>query len=136
MLSMDGKSPMTNSQRKTLTIPLKRRLAAAIENTKNLGSIAKLRGDDLKEDFDLLTYSFPCQDLSIAGVWHGLNTGINKSIRNRSGMLWEVERLLQEKSDKKNKLPRFLLMENVTNILSKRHIGDFEMWKKIRGRSF
>ncbi len=129
-LSMDGKSPMTEYQKKYLPLEVKWRLAAAIEGTKNLGSISNLRGEDLDENFDLLTYSFPCQDLSIAGVWHGLNTGINKNVENRSGMLWQVERILKEKYDNKKNLPKFLLMENVANILSKKHIGDFEGWIK------
>lgn len=129
-LSMDGKSQMTVSQRKRISNEIKWRLAAAIENTSNLGSIASLKGEDLNDDIDLLTYSFPCQDLSIAGVWHGLNTGISKDVSNRSGMLWEVERLLVNKFENERKLPTFLLMENVSNILSHRHKSDFEMWQK------
>lgn len=129
-LSMDGKTPMSTMQRKRLSREIKWRLAAAIEHSNNLGSIENLKGEDLQEDFDLLTYSFPCQDLSIAGVWHGLNSGISKDIVNRSGMLWQVERILLEKYNGKSKLPKFLLMENVVNILSKKHIGDFQMWQK------
>lgn len=129
-LSMDGKKPMTDRQKRTLSKEIRWRLAAAIDHTSNLGSIANLNGNDISEEIDLLTYSFPCQDLSIAGVWHGLNTGIRRGIINRSGMLWEVERILLDKYNSNEKLPTFLLMENVLNILSKRHINDFKIWQR------
>ena len=129
-LSMNGKVLMSVRQRKTLPHEIRWRLAAAIDNTHNLGSIANLSEEEIDDEIDLLTYSFPCQDLSIAGVWHGLNTGISRDVENRSGMLWEVERILIDKYNSKKRLPTFLLMENVVNILSKRHNSDFQMWQR------
>ena len=76
-----------------------------------------------------MTYSFPCQDLSISGYWHNNTGGIDRDAENRSTLLWEIERILQEYVASQKKLPRFLLMENVSNILSKRHIGNFNEWK-------
>ena len=68
----------------------------------------------------LLTYSFPCQDLSVAGGHKGMTKGSG----TRSGLLWEVERLLNETDN----LPQLLLMENVPQIHSPKHMPDFQRW--------
>ena len=65
-------------------------------------------------DCDLITYSFPCQDISISGVQRGIQQG------TRSGLLFEVERILSV-----NK-PKYLLMENVKNLVSHNHIDNFK----------
>lgn len=130
-LSSDGKSPMNIAGLKRMSKMELEHLLAAIRRSNNLTSITDINGDDLPEEIDLFTYSFPCQDLSIAGAWHGNNSGINRDANNRSGMLWEVERILFERKDSNIKLPKFLLMENVSNILSATHRENFEEWKKI-----
>lgn len=128
-LSSDGKKPMNDESFKRIPMNVKRRLYVAIKETNNLVSITDIKGEDIPENIDLFTYSFPCQDLSLCGCWHGNKSGIARDAHNRSGMLWEVERILLEMSEKGKELPRFLLMENVTNILSKPHKKDFEDWK-------
>ena len=70
----------------------------------------------------IMTYSFPCQDISGAG--HG--KGFDKNSNTRSGLLWEVERILDECDE----LPQVLIMENVPMILSKKHIGNFQLWRR------
>ncbi|MCH5256004.1 MAG: DNA (cytosine-5-)-methyltransferase [Lachnospiraceae bacterium] len=130
-LSSDGKKPMNDKAFKRIPLHLKRRLYTAIKETKNLVSITDIKGNDIPENIDLFTYSFPCQDLSLCGCWHGNKSGIARDAHNRSGMLWEVERILTEMSDQGKELPRFLLMENVTNILSKPHEKDFGYWKAV-----
>ena len=90
--------------------------------------ITKIHGTDLGiVDTDsytyLLTYSFPCQDLSVAGKQAGMSKGNN----TRSGLLWEVERLLNETDN----LPQLLLMENVPQVHSKKNMPDFENWIKF-----
>lgn len=93
--------------------------------TFTTSDITKIKGSDLgivdtdKNDY-LLTYSFPCQDLSIAGKLKGMARENN----TRSGLLWEVERLLKEVDE----LPQYLLMENVPNVIGKKNIGDFSEW--------
>ena len=87
--------------------------------------ITKLTGEDLNiTDTDkftyLLTYSFPCQDLSNAGK----GAGMEKGSGTRSGLLWEVERLLNECTE----LPQVLLMENVPQVHGKKNIAHFEKW--------
>lgn len=87
---------------------------------KNLGDITKI---EHLPPCDLITYSFPCQDLSIIGLKNGM---IEKS-GTRSSLLWDVGRLLM---DLKNNdvLPEYLLMENVDAILNKRNIDQFQKW--------
>lgn len=128
-LSSDGKKPMNAESFKRIPMHLKRKLYAAIKETNNLVSITDIKGEDIPENIDLFTYSFPCQDLSLCGCWHGNKSGIARDAHNRSGMLWEVERILLEMNEQGKELPRFLLMENVTNILSKPHKEDFGDWK-------
>jgi len=71
----------------------------------NLGDITKV--EQLPE-CDLVTYSFPCQDLSLAGKRAGMGEG------TRSGLVWEVVRLLEAAEHR----PEWLLMENVPQVLT------------------
>lgn len=87
--------------------------------------VTKIHGSDLgiveKDKYTyLLTYSFPCQDLSVAG----LGKGMSKGSGTRSGLLWEVERLLNETEY----LPQVLLMENVPQVHGKKNMEDFQKW--------
>lgn len=128
-LSNDGKKPLTNNYLRMMSRDALLSVLVAIQRSKNLINITEVSGENLPEEIDLLTYSFPCQDLSICGLWHGNVSGIKKGVVNRSGMLWEIERLLHELKVEKKSLPKFLLMENVNNIISKRHEPDFNVWK-------
>lgn len=87
--------------------------------TKNYGDINKV---DKLDYADLWTYGFPCQDISVAGK----RLGIVKN-ETRSGLLYEVERLLLE-SQESEELPKYLIMENVKNLVSKKFKADFERW--------
>jgi DNA (cytosine-5)-methyltransferase 1 len=79
----------------------------------NLGDITKVDNKNFPE-CDLLTYSFPCQSVSISGKQEGIKEG------TRSGLLYEVERILSTNR------PKYLLMENVKNLLSKNHYESFK----------
>ena len=87
--------------------------------TRNYGDISKIERLDYA---DLWTYGFPCQDISLAGDMKGIVKG-----ETRSGLLHEVERLL-EVAKEEGTLPKFLIMENVKNLVSKKFIGDFQRW--------
>lgn len=76
---------------------------------------------DTKDYEYIMTYSFPCQDLSIAGK----QKGMKKGKATRSSLLWEVERLL----DECNELPQILLMENVPEVIGEKNINDFKLWQ-------
>lgn len=86
----------------------------------NLGDIKKIK--ELPQA-DLWTYSFPCTDISISGQMKGFDKDSNTG----SSLLWEVQRLLEKGKDN-GTLPRFLLMENVKNIVSKRFLPLFQTW--------
>ena len=100
-LSNDGKVPMNPSTLKAYTVDVLRIIYSSILKTNNLISVEDVNGSDLPEDTTLLTYSFPCQDLSNVGALHGYNKGIDRDAHNRSGLLWEVERMLTERKNKK-----------------------------------
>ena len=77
---------------------------------------------DLPE-IDFLTYSFPCQDLSRAGAMRGMD----KESHTRSGLLWEIERILEE-GYAMNRLPMILMMENVPEVIGTRNLKNFRKW--------
>ena len=83
----------------------------------NLGDISKIKVEDIPQH-DLFTYSFPCQDISTSGKGRGLS----KNSGTRSGLLWECEKIIEHCR------PKYLLMENVKNLLSKKHKNDFDIW--------
>ena len=83
--------------------------------TNNLGDICKINPRDIP-DHDLFTYSFPCQDLSVAGKQAGLGK------RTRSGLLYECEKIIEAKK------PKYLLLENVKNLVGKKFKPQFEEW--------
>lgn len=128
-LSSNGKEPAKMKYLASWPEDSLKKVLCAMERSKNLGSITQITGDCLPAEIDLLTYSFPCQDLSVCGFWHGNMTGIDRDADNRSGMLWEIERILQERENENLSLPQFLLMENVRNILSPQHIENFREWQ-------
>ena len=92
-ISSNYSEPMTKEQIKRL--PNKRTVYNNIVATNNLVSVCNVDGADLNiVDTDeytyILTYSFPCQDLSKAGKGEGCAKGSG----TRSGLLWEIERIL------------------------------------------
>ena len=127
-LSNDGKNPMDYSSLKTYSVEVVRLILSGIRRSNNFVDISSLNRDSMPEGIDILTYSFPCQDLSNVGAFHGYNKGIDKGSNSRSSLLWQVGRILQEMKDADKQLPRFLLMENVPALLSKRHRPNFEIW--------
>ena len=126
-----------------------KRYYLAMEKSKNVGDISKLVS---LPKVDMLTYSFPCTNFSVAGRQQGSvwtcndckytynpinisvdkryvcpNCGGNNIKSTKSGLLYEVERLLV-KAREEGKLPNYLLLENVKNLVSKKFIKEFEGW--------
>ena len=96
--------------------------------THNLMNIMKVKGSDLEiKDRDkyeyIMTYSFPCQDLSLAGLRQGMATS-QADGGTRSGLLWEVERILDELTER----PQILLMENVPEVIGAGNVDYFIKW--------
>lgn len=119
--------------------------------SNNLGDISKV---ERLSYTDVVTYSFPCTDLSVAGKGEGMvnkcdvcayswpidfsnaeealicpNCGAEVSSSTRSGLLGQVQRLLSI-AQENNELPKYLLLENVKNLTGKKFIGQFEAWVK------
>lgn len=127
-ISNDGKKPMTLQKIKRKQEKWLRDTYNNIISTRNIVNIQQATGKELKiSDTDkyeyILTYSFPCQDLSVAGKMAGMDEGSN----TRSSMLWEVKRLLEECEE----LPQILLMENVPQVMQKKNLANFEKWQQF-----
>ena len=87
--------------------------------SKNLGDISSIKSLNYA---DFWTYSFPCQDISVAGKQAGIEKG-----KTRSGLLYEVERLLETAVNNGNQ-PKYLLLENVKNLVGKKFKPQFDEW--------
>lgn len=106
-------------------LKFKQNLVAANIVNNNFPNIKEVDGNILK-NVDLLTYSFPCQGLSIANM--GRDKGIDENFESTSNLIWEIKRILLDAKNKTIRLPKFLLMENVKNLLSKKHIDNYKKW--------
>lgn len=105
--------------------------------THNLMNIMKVKGSDLEiVDTDkycyIMTYSFPCQDLSLAGQRKGMETS-QADGGTRSGLLWECERILNELSNMahtqhSSQLPQVLILENVPELVGKDNVKFYAKW--------
>lgn len=127
-ISSNYNEPMTREQINRLSEEQLRTIFNNISATNNLVNIQDVKGDDLaivnKDEYDyILTYSFPCQDLSLAGKGKGM-----ADTSTRSGMLWEVERILNELKTT-NSLPQILLMENVPQVHGSDNVEHFNKWQ-------
>lgn len=125
-ISANYNEPMTKEQIKRLGEQKQRQIYNNIKATHNLVNIQQVSADRLEiidrdKYYYLMTYSFPCQDLSKAGK----GKGMAKDSGTRSGMLWEVERILDECN---GNLPQILLMENVPDVIGSKNIEHFAKW--------
>ena len=127
-ISSNYNDPMSERQINRLNEKQARTIYNNIQATHNLVNIQQVKGKDLCiKDTDkftyLLTYSFPCQDISGAGLRKGFDDN-----STRSGMLWEVERILQECKDL-GELPEVLLMENVPLVHGLDNLQSWNKWQ-------
>ena len=95
------------------------------DESKNLGDITKIDELDLLdlEDVDLITYGFPCQDISLAGLGKGLweiDALTGERVKTRSGLVWDAHRIIGEV------LPKVAICENVKNLTSKKFANEFQ----------
>lgn len=121
-ISSNYNEPMTKEQINRLSELQLRTIFNNIQATHNLVNIQQVKGKDLEiKDTDkyiyILTYSFPCQDLSLGNK---KRKGMSDT-STRSGLLWEVERILSELDEK----PQCLLMENVVQVHGEGNKDDF-----------
>lgn len=90
-----------------------------VPESMNLGDITKVDEKTLPKDIDLLTYGFPCQDISIAGKMQGLFD--EDGISTRSGLFFEALRIIEETQ------PRVAIAENVKNLTGKTFKDQFKI---------
>lgn len=131
--SINYNEPLTSDQLNKKSIDWLRNAYNNCVATHNLINIMEVHGQDLEivdiDKYDyLMTYSFPCQDLSLAGKGKGMSVS-QADGGTRSGLLWEVERILDELENK----PQILIMENVPEVVGTKNIKDFKKWEyKLR----
>lgn len=128
-ISQNYNEPLTLEQIKRLGDKECRKIYNNIVSTHNLVNISRVKGRDLRivdtDKYDyILTYSYPCQDLSKAGK----GMGMAKDSGTRSSLLWEVERILDECAEI-GALPQVLLMENVPDVIGAKNLPHFRDWR-------
>lgn len=95
-------------------------LMHGVSVTKNLGDITKINEMELAEcDLDLLSYGFPCQDISIAGNQRGFIDEVGN--KTRSGLFFDALRIIKATK------PKIAIAENVKNLASKNMESIFEL---------
>lgn len=90
-----------------------------VDESMNLGDITKVDAKKLPKGIDLVTYGFPCQDISVAGKQKGLIDENGK--QTRSGLFFEALRIIEETQ------PRVAIAENVKNLTGKRFAEQFKI---------
>lgn len=92
-------------------------LLHGISEEDNLVDVTKIDTSKLPKDIDLLTYGFPCQDISLAGKQRGLE---HEGEKTRSGLVWDAHKVIQDT------MPKVALCENVKNLTGKKFKAEFE----------
>lgn len=88
---------------------------------KNLGDITKIDITKLPKDIDMITHGSPCQDFSIAGKQAGGDLGTG----TRSSLMWNTINIVTYCK------PKYVIWENVKNLLSKKHRHNFDSYLSI-----
>lgn len=106
--------------------PIERQSAVIAHNAlfpewsdRNLGDITNADWGSIYGDIDLLCYSTPCQSISVAGLQEGFQEGSG----TRSSVIWSVLDAVRTLR------PKYLLMENVSAMVSKKFVKDFQSWQ-------
>lgn len=89
-----------------------------VDESLNLGDITKIDIESLPLDIDLITHGSPCQDFSVAGKGKGGDLGSG----TRSSLMWNTVAICEHCQ------PKFVIWENVKNVLSKKHRHNFDKY--------
>lgn len=95
-----------------------------ISENKNLGDITKIEIKKLPRFIDLITHGSPCQDFSIAGK----QAGGDKGLETRSSLMWNTVDIVEWC------LPKYVIWENVKNLLSQKHKHNFDNYIEIMNK--
>lgn len=90
-----------------------------VPESMNFGDITKINENQLPSDIDLITYGFPCQDISLAGHQKGLLN--NDGSKTRSGLFFDALRIIEHTK------PKIAIAENVKNLTSSKFIEQFSI---------
>lgn len=90
-----------------------------VDESMNLGDITKIDEKSLPKDIDLITYGFPCQDISLAGKQKGMFN--EDGTQTRSGLFFEALRIIEATK------PKIAIAENVKNLTGKKFKEQFEL---------
>lgn len=89
-----------------------------VDESKNLKDVTKIDESALPRDLDLITYGFPCQDISVAGKRQGFTD--ENGDRTRSGLFFDALRIISATQ------PKFAIAENVKALTSKKFANEFK----------
>lgn len=90
-----------------------------VSEDMNLGDITKVDTTKLPKDIDLISYGFPCQDISLAGKQQGMFN--DDGSKTRSGLFFEALRIIEDTK------PKIAIAENVKNLVSKKFNAQFKV---------
>lgn len=90
-----------------------------VDESLNLGDITKIDEKKLPKGVDLLTYGFPCQDISNNGKQKGFHN--DDGSRTRSGLFFDALRIIEAVQ------PVVAIAENVKNLTSKKFAEEFKI---------
>ena len=125
-VSLDYDKPISEKQLNSKSDEWVREVYNNIIATHNLVNVMEVSGKDLEIDTNytnIIFYSFPCQDLSKAG----LRAGLKKDGGTRSGLLWEIERIINELTERERE-SCVLICENVPDLVGTNFVKDFSNW--------
>ena len=125
-LSSDSKKPVTKQFLSKNLNKIKEYIDRAFCSGFSF-DVNKVNGACVPSGISIFTYSFPCQDLSVQGKQRGLD----KDSKTRSSLIWQIGRILSEMKENNISLPKYLLMENVPNVYSKKFKNGFDEWEKF-----
>lgn len=94
-------------------------LIHSVPESMNFGDITKIDASKLPKDIDLITYGFPCQDISLAGKQKGFED--ENGNKTRSGLFFDALRIIEECQ------PKIAIAENVKNLTSKKFREQFSI---------
>lgn len=94
--SNSGKKKLDHSSLKTYSEEVLKRILYSVRRNYNFVDISAVKGVEMPDEIDILTYSFPCQDLSNVGAFHGYNRGIDKDSGSGPAFYGRLEEFLQK----------------------------------------
>lgn len=94
-------------------------LIHSVDESINLGDITRLETDNIHDEIDMITYGFPCQDISNAGKQKGFTD--EQGNLTRSGLFFEALRIIEDVQ------PKIAIAENVKALVSKKFTAEFKI---------